>query len=123
MDKWLEVLISVVGAVLASSGFWAYLIARRDKKREKREGQSAQARMIIGLGHDRIIYLCEKYIERGYITSEEYENLNEWLYDPYVAMGGNGTAKRLMAIVDNLPCRPVEYTSDGKRIEKAPITK
>ena len=32
-------------------------------------------------------------------------------------MGGNGTAKRLMAIVDNLPTKEVEYTSDGKRIE------
>ena len=73
--------------------------------------------MILGLGHDRIIYLCEKYIERGWISSDEYENLNMYLFEPYTKMGGNGTAKRLMAIVDNLPTKEVKYTSEGKRIE------
>ena len=73
--------------------------------------------MIMGLGHDRIISLCEKYIERGYVSSDEYENLYEWLYKPYQELGGNGTAKRLMAIVDNLPMHKVEHTTDGKRIE------
>ena len=73
--------------------------------------------MILGLGHDRIISLRETYIDRGWISSDEYENLNTFLFQPYIKMGGNGTAKRLMAIVDNLPTKEVEYTSDGKRIE------
>lgn len=115
----LELIVTVLCAVFASSGFWAYLIARRDKKRAKLEKNNSQTEMIMGLGHDRIIYLCEKYIERGWITSEEYENLNTWLYKPYVDMGGNGTAKRLMAIVDNLPVHIIDYTADGKRIEKS----
>ena len=29
--------------------------------------------MLIGLAHDRIIYLGMTYIERGYITQDEYE--------------------------------------------------
>ena len=69
------------------------------------------------LTDDRIIYLCEKYIERGWISSDEYENLNMYLFEPYIKMGGNGTAKRLMAIVNNLPTKEVKYTSEGKRIE------
>jgi len=73
--------------------------------------------MILGLGHDRIIFLCEKYIDRGFITSDEYENLYTWLYKPYEELGGNGTAKRLMALVENLPVHKVEYTSDGRKIE------
>ena len=107
---WLEMGITVLSAFLASSGFWAWMTARNNKK-------SASTQMILGLGHDRIIYLCEKYIERGWISSDEYENLNTFLFEPYVKMGGNGTAKRLMAIVDNLPTKEVEYTADGKRIE------
>jgi len=79
--------------------------------------EDAKTAMLMGLGHDRIISLCEKYIDRGWISSEEYENLNTWLFEPYTKMGGNGTAKRLMAIVDNLPAKNVEYTAEGKRIE------
>ena len=99
------------------------MVARRDKKNKDSEKNDAKTDMIMGLGHDRIIYLCEKYIDRGWISSEEYENINTWLFDPYTRMGGNGTAKRLMAIVGNLPVHKVEYTSDGKRIERPPEKK
>ena len=43
--------------------------------------------------------------ERGYITRDEYENLYEYLYKPYEKLGGNGSAKRIMAEVDKLPIR------------------
>lgn len=48
--------------------------------------------LLVGLAHDRIVYLGMKYIERGYITRDEYENLNDYLYVPYAAAGGNGSA-------------------------------
>ena len=117
MDAVWQMVTTVVCAVFASSGLWAYLTARRERKDKKNDKKEAQNAMILGLGHDRIISLCEKYIDRGWIASDEYENLYEWLFKPYEELGGNGTAKRLMSIVDNLPARKVEYTSDGKRIE------
>ena len=52
--------------------------------------------MLIGLAHDRIIYLGMSYIERGWITQDEYENLHDYLYKPYEEMGGNGSAKKVM---------------------------
>jgi len=119
MDTILQAAITIVCAVFASSGLWAYLTARKERKDKKNDRRDAQSDMIIGLGHDRIISLCEKYIDRGWIASDEYENLYEWLYKPYEALGGNGTAKRLMSIVDNLPSRHVEYTADGQRVETA----
>jgi len=94
MPIWLEILI----AFIASSGFWAMIQKVLDRK-------SVQAKMILGLGHDKIIYLCKCYIERGYVTPAEYENLHDYLYLPYKAMGGNGTAERLMKEVDGLPVR------------------
>ena len=117
METILQAAITIMCAVFASSGLWAYLTARKERKDKKNDKKDAQEQMIMGLGHDRIISLCEKYIERGYITSDEYDNLYEYLFVPYEKLGGNGTAKRLMSIVDNLPARRVEYTSDGKRIE------
>ena len=117
MDTVWQIFATVVCSVFASSGLWAYITARKERKDKKDDKKDAQEAMIMGLGHDRIISLCEKYIDRGYITSDEYDNLYSYLFIPYEQLGGNGTAKRLMSIVDNLPARKVEYTSDGKRIE------
>ena len=59
--------------------------------------------MLIGLAHDRIMYLGMSYIDRGCVTQDEYENLRVYLYEPYERMGGNGSAKRIMQEVDKLP--------------------
>lgn len=98
----LELALTVLASVLASSGFWAFIQSRRDKK-------DAKTQLILGLAHDRIMYLCMSYIKRGYITPDEYENLYEYLYKPYEKMGGNGSAKRLMEEVKHLPTRPDNY--------------
>ncbi len=66
--------------------------------------------MLIGLAHDRILYLGMQYIERGYITQDEYENLYEYLYKPYEKLGGNGSAKRVMTEVNKLPIRKSTYS-------------
>jgi hypothetical protein len=71
-----------------------------EKLREKKD---AKFQMILGLGHDRITHLCEKYIEQGWVSTDDYDNLYTYLYLPYKAMGGNGTAKKLMEIVEKLP--------------------
>ena len=95
---WVERVLTVFAAVLASSGFWAWLQKRSERK-------DVRTRMLVGLGHDRIMYLGMKYIERGYITHDEYENLYEYLYKPYSEIGGNGSAKRIMGEVDKLPIK------------------
>lgn len=50
-----------------------------------------------------IMYLGMSYIERRYITQDEYENLKVYLFEPYEKLGGNGSAKRIMQEVDKLP--------------------
>lgn len=95
-EPWLQTALTAVGAVIASSGFWAY-IQRRSEKRD------VQTKMLVGLAHDRILFLGMQYIQRGAITRDEYENLYEYLYRPYEQMGGNGSAKRVMQEVNRLP--------------------
>lgn len=96
MSETIRVILTIIGSVVASSGFWAWL-------QSKNQYKDANSQMLLGLAHDRIIELCMKYIERGSITQDEYENLYNYLYLPYEKMGGNGTAKRLMNIVNTLP--------------------
>lgn len=96
MPQFVETLVTVLCAVLASSGFWALMQKLTDKK-------DARTQMLVGLAHDRILYLGMSYVQRGYITKDEYENLCDYLYKPYLKMGGNGSAKRVMGEVDKLP--------------------
>lgn len=98
MPVWLQTAISIVVAALASTGFWTFI-------QKKTESKDARSRMILGLGHDRILALCSEYIARGSITQTEYENLNKYLYKPYIDLGGNGTVQHMKAQVDKLPVR------------------
>jgi len=102
MDSVLEVVLSVVLSVIASSGFWAWLTSRLNKK-------DAKSELLMGLAHDRIVTLGMTYIERGWITKDEYENLHNYLYAPYLKNGGqeDGSAKRIMDSVCLLPIHGV----------------
>jgi hypothetical protein len=91
----MQILIPVVISFVASSGFWLYLMNFREKK-------SAQTELLLGLAHDRIVRLGMYYVDRGWITQDEYENLNVYLYKPYEKLGGNGSARRVMLEVDRL---------------------
>ena len=100
MDIWVQIAVPLVAAVLTSSGLWAVVARRADKG-------DAQRKMLVGLAHDRIVHLGMVYVDRGYITQDEYENLNDYLYAPYEKMGGNGSAKRVMEEVRRLPIHKI----------------
>lgn len=104
-------MITIIVAIFASTGFWSFLSSRfqhHDNRRDEEDKRSElQSKMLKGLGHDRIIYLGNEYIKRGYITKDEYENLHDYLYVPYKELGGNGTAEKIMREVDKLPIREI----------------
>lgn len=106
MASWLQIVLTIFTSVLASSGLWAFLGSRWDR-------HSAQKEMLIGLGHDRIMYLGMRYVDRGWITQDEYENLNSYLYEPYKKLGGNGSALRVMQEVNKLPIRNQGFEGMG----------
>lgn len=70
--------------------------------------------MLVGLAHDRIIHLGMTYVQRGEITQDEYENLNDYLYAPYEKMGGNGSTKRAMEDGRGAPPADPEITDRAK---------
>lgn len=84
-----ELIITVAVAVLGSNGLWAWIQNRSTAK-------SARDRMLLGLGHAEIFRLCEKYLQRGGITSDELEDLDKYLFKPYHDLGGNGTAASMV---------------------------
>lgn len=99
MELWTPLIGSVLCSLIASSGMWAYISS-------KECGKNAQNELLIGLAHDRIVYLGMAYITRGYVTQDEYENLYEYLFVPYKKLGGNGSAEKIMNEVNRLELRP-----------------
>lgn len=91
----LDIIIAVITATAASSGFWAFVQSRADKNDNTRK-------LLIGIAHDRIMWLGQQYLEKGSITTDEYENLITYLYEPYEACGGNGSAKHVVNKVGQL---------------------
>ena len=57
-----QIIIAVIAA-LTSSGFMSlviYLLQRHDKKKEHEEAnESAQSKMLLGLGHDKLMSLTD----------------------------------------------------------------
>lgn len=93
-------IISIVTAVFASTGFWSFVQAVWTSRRKKKD---VNTKMLLGLAYRNICQLCEYYISRGHLTKDEYEDLKKYLYDPYREMGGDGTCERLMREVEKLP--------------------
>lgn len=54
--NWAQVITSVLIALISSTGLWSYIANYRNK-------HDAKTRLLIGLAHDRIIYLGTQYIE------------------------------------------------------------
>ena len=98
MEIWVPVLVTVLTTLIASSGFWAYMQRRN-------EGKSATSKLLMGLAYAKITVLGMGYIERGWITRDEFEDFRRYLYDPYKELGGNGVGERIMAEVCNLPLK------------------
>lgn len=98
MDPWIQAIVTFGATIIASSGFWAFL-------QKKDTTKNAISSLLLGLAYDKIVTLGLSYIERGWISKDEYEDFRNYLFDPYKAFGGNGVGDRIMEEVSHLPLR------------------
>ena len=101
IEHW-ELLVSILIAVLMSSGWSQFLERRRAKN-------SQELHLLRGLASSVILMQASGYIERGCITSIEYKNLCDGLIDPYLALVGHNSliekiAADLKRLPSDLPC-------------------
>lgn len=87
-DYWAQ-LTAVMAAVV-----WIGKEAIR-RRRHRATWETTVQAAILAVLHDRLLFLCLQYLEAEEITADEMDNLT-LLYDQYVALGGNGTIKKLM---------------------------
>ena len=92
-----QIILTIITSLLASSGLWAFLGSRLEKN-------SAERELIVGIGHIELVFFGMQFLERGWITRDEYETMQE-LYKPYIKLGGNGSGTKIMKEIENLPIR------------------
>lgn len=92
-----QVILTIITALLTSSGLWAFLGSRLEKN-------SAERELIVEIAHIELVFFGMQFLERGWITRDEYEIMQD-LYNPYVKLGGNGSGKKIMKEIENLPIR------------------
>ena len=95
----MEHITQIVLAIFASTGFWAFVQALVLKRMDRR---SAERAALLGLLHERLVDQCEVYLDKGYISEGQYRDLDEYIYKPYRALGGNGTGQAYMERVREL---------------------
>lgn len=94
--SWTQLIVAIVVATMTSTGFWKYMETRSTKV-------AMTNSLLMGLAHFRIIQTGFSYIERGWVTKDEYDDFVNYLYKPYRAFGGNGLSERIFKDVEALP--------------------
>lgn len=99
VNNWLQMFFKVsIGSILVLVVQKAYQLLSKMYGQTKQEDMSRDADIallknaILAQLHDTIYRLTEEYIERGYITLDELDNL-EYIYQSYQALGGNGSGE------------------------------
>ncbi len=98
MNPLVQAIMVAITTVGASSGFWAFF-------QHKGSAKDANSKLLMGLAYAKIVQLGLQYIEQGWISNDELEEFQKYLYEPYKALGGNGVAARIMTEVNSLPMR------------------
>ncbi len=102
METYIPLIVALIG-----SGVWTFVLELIKMRREK---CTVEKKMLLGLGHDVLFQRLSYYIERGYIDVAEMDNI-EYLYQPYILMGGNGTVRVLHDQVMQLQHSPEKVGS------------
>lgn len=98
LTKIAELANPVITTLLGSSGIWVWVKTRSDRS-------NSEDQLLLEVAKNQLTVLGRSYLERGYITMDEYEEY-EAEYKLYSALGGNGLAKRVFKQVDELPMMP-----------------
>lgn len=107
LTKIAEMANPAVSALLGSSGIWAWV-------KTKADNNDNAAKLLLSVSRNQLVKLGREYIERGYITMDEYEEY-ESEYQIYSSLGGNGLARRIFEQVDDLPMMPDNIEGRKKR--------
>lgn len=98
LTKLAEFTNPLITTVLSTPGIWALVKTRTQRN-------DSEDKLLLQVAKNQLVNQGRKYLKRGYITMDEYEEY-ESEYQVYSALGGNGLARRVFKQVDDLPILP-----------------
>lgn len=125
MIEWFEIVITVASLLTAVTVIWDKFKRVHKKINQPEETASELAVLkelhekdikslrgtiipmkngLLASLHDRLYFLCNFYLEQGWLSTEDLKNL-EHLYRGYSGLGGNGTGKELYERCCALPIK------------------
>lgn len=98
---------TIIIAIISSGALSTLISALFNMWQTRRKKQDGVRDGIKILLYDRIKHLGKKYIERGYVTAEELEDLTTMhsIYHDPEGLNGNGFLDALMNSVNKLPIK------------------
>lgn len=105
LTKVAELANPLISALFGAPGMWAFVKSKTDRNNNSEN-------LLLTVSKNQLIMLGRTYLDRGYITMDEYEEY-ELEYQLYSALGGNGLARRVFKQVDDLPMMPNNI--DGRK--------
>lgn len=111
LNEWLgtffKVSLGSVAVIVCRKFYrWTMDIYNKGKTEDSRRDNDIQLlkAAIMAQQHDSIYRLTDEYLDRGYITLDELDNL-EYLYNTYSALGGNGSGEYRFYKCKDLPLK------------------
>lgn len=113
MDKILEInsfLVTVFGVGIISGltklhQYYKKTVEKREQREKKLDDRFLRLEKAqIAMLHNKIYRQCIRHLEDGYISIDDLDDL-QYMFEAYVALGGNGTGEHLFIRVKNLPNR------------------
>ena len=86
---WVTYACGILASVI--TGLITYIKATHSKRKS---GDKDERQAILAILHDRLYDRCGAYLRRGWASEEDKRNL-DYLYEPYHALGGNGTCRAM----------------------------
>ncbi|MCD7805456.1 MAG: hypothetical protein LUH03_10025 [Oscillospiraceae bacterium] len=99
----MEIAVAIIGSG-ALSALISGIFNLVQTKRAKKSGLSAGVQILL---YDRIKYLCKSHLERGYIATNDLDDLERMHKIYHDDLDGNGFLDDLMSSVRRLPLHPV----------------
>ncbi len=115
MSKVTETLLLVASILTALGTIWAtiFKIVKPIQKLVERSNDNEKSNLMLMKYH--IKEMCNRSLKRGYLWSEELDDINE-MYESYVKKGGNGSAKSRVERCRNLPIKHHDEPWETERI-------
>lgn len=98
-------ILAIAGLIFASSGLWTFIqeVYRRHCTKKEDARLALVKNATSGLLYIGIQMSAQAILRRGYVTPQELHDIEKYMFEPYRALGGNGSAEAIIHKLEEVP--------------------